>query len=1315
MAESAAVRPAGAAGGSHAYDLFVVHAEADRPWVHGYLLPALALSSGRVLTTDDFRLGVPVVDEVERAVTTSRFTVVVLTGAFGSDEWSTFGEQLASHAAAAGGGSRIIPLVLEPSELPLRIEFRVRLDCTDQDRWEAEVDRLRALLDQPTPAVEEVACPYPGMVPFASGDERFFHGREDEIEDLVLRLRHERLLVVIGPSGSGKSSLVFAGVLPALARGHGSDWVVRSLRPGASPVASLVQTLQPEAERNAEEPAAAVLAAALAATAGPAGRLLLVVDQLEEVFALATSEDRAAFFSALVQLRAVDGLSLLITVRADFYTELMASPLWPLGAGERVEVTPLRGDALRRAIERPAAVVGVHLEPGLVQRLLADAADEPGVLPLLQETMVMLWEQRRRRLLTLASYEALGSDGRSGLEVALATKADATLASLTGDEQTVARRIFLRLVQLGQGRDDTRRQQPVSALRAAAEDPRLFDATLGPLASHRLLTLSGGEHGTGVGVDIAHEALIESWPTLRRWVDQDRVWLRVREELAGDAKEWEALERDAGALYRGARLVTAAEHAAEHADELNASERAFLDASQAQATAEEESRRRSHRRLRRLTTSLAGILALALVATAIAVDRTATARAEARLADSRRLAAQAVAGLGQLDRALLTSMEAVRTADTVEARSALLAALQRSPRLVTFLRPEAGALAGVAFSADGRVLATAGGNDTILLWEVAGGRVTGTLRGDGVGTSVAFSPDGRTLASGDREGSVALWDVESGRRLRTRPAGHQAAVTSLDFSPDGRTLASSSHDKDVALWDVGTGNLVGAPLEGHGDRVSSATFSADGRWLATASLDRKVIVWDVASRRPVTTLTAADGVAAVAFSPDAGTVAAAGHDATVTRWDVTSGQPAGEPLVGHGGAVTSVAFIDDTTLVTGDDGGTILLWDVEGPEPSVSALHGHRAGVTGIATSPDGTTLASASADGTVALWRPDDRHPLGTPVVNGPEKVVSVATGPDGAALASGNEDGTMYLSEPGGRRRKLSHVHADAVTGLAFSPDGATLASAGADGTVVLSDVASGRTRGGPVRSGRAILAIAFSPDGATLAAGGRDGTIELWDVQSRRLRRSFPVRGGLSALAFTPDGRSLVSAALTGLDGTVTVWDLSARTPKGRLLAGPEPTRSLALSPDGRIVALGGLKGAVTMTDLATGRRLAGLPGHEQMVRGLAFSADGRTLASGGADGTVRLWDVATRQALGAALRGHLDQVTGVAFSPDGASLASGSFDGTVVRWDLRLSSWLDRACLVANRNLSRAEWEQVVGPGTSYRRTCAEAAGPAKGDG
>jgi signal transduction histidine kinase len=405
----------------------------------------------------------------------------------------------------------------------------------------------------PLAALSYTPCPYPGMIPFRETDARSFFGREGEIRQVLHHLRHRRMLFIIGPSGSGKSSLLAAGVVPRLLQSSlfpPGTWLIRSMRPGGDPVSAIAAALACGDDD--------LYAAAdhLIATSAPATRLLLLIDQVEEIFTQAARAEQGRFIAAIRQLQGHPACSLILSLRADFYGDLMGSDFWPVDPGIRIEIAPLRSEALRQAIQQPAINDGVTIEPALVERLLANAADEPGVLPLIQETMVLLWESRQGNTLTLNTYDGLGADGRSGLAIAVAAKADATYADLTPTQQIVARRVFLRLIQFGVGRADTRRQQSLRSLQSIHDDPYLLDATLRILTDNRLLTMSGAESGERL-VDIAHEVIIRGWPALQRWLVERRDAEQMRRRLELKADEWVRLGRGQGGLLDDLELVEA--------------------------------------------------------------------------------------------------------------------------------------------------------------------------------------------------------------------------------------------------------------------------------------------------------------------------------------------------------------------------------------------------------------------------------------------------------------------------------------------------------------------------------------------------------------------------------------------------------------------------------------------------------------------------------------------------------------------------------------------------------------------------------------
>ena len=520
-------------------DIFISYAQADRAWVEGYLLDALESAGARVLSEEAFRLGAPRILEFERALDQCERVLLVLSPAYFAADFHRFFDILAQSYGAETGAWPVIPLILHPVDLPPRLAQLVTLDATDPDRWPDVIEALLRELKRARPAPPEIPpCPYPGMAPFGEADSERFFGREAETEELVQRLRVHPFQAVIGPSGSGKSSLVFAGLLPALRKsplfGKG-EWIARTLRPGETPLSALQTLLADIPQADARGP------------------FLLVVDQFEETFTLA-GDERAPFQTALRDLIGQPKTYLVLTVRADFYPDLMISPLWPQIQAHRMEILPLGEEGLRQAIVRPAESVGVYVESALVERLVADAAGEPGILPFVQETLVLLWDKLERRFLPLRAYEALvmprkayGQPPLVGLQAAMARRADAAYAALTPDQQRVARRVFLRLIQFGEGRAHTRRQQPLAALLAAGDDPALVEATIERLAQARLITLSGESRGARM-VDLAHEALIQGWPRLSGWIEAHRAAEQERRRLLGQVRRWLELDRRGGLL-----------------------------------------------------------------------------------------------------------------------------------------------------------------------------------------------------------------------------------------------------------------------------------------------------------------------------------------------------------------------------------------------------------------------------------------------------------------------------------------------------------------------------------------------------------------------------------------------------------------------------------------------------------------------------------------------------------------------------------------------------------------------------------------------
>jgi len=1142
--------------------------------------------------------------------------------------------------------------------------------------------------DRPEPgsaATDDPVCPFPGLAAFEPEDAPWFHGRQEQIAQVLSRLAEQAMggppLIVTGVSGVGKSSVLRAGVLPAIAAGAlgpADRWPWLLMTPGARPLDELVdRTLVAAGADAADLPAARVHAAselfgALAARAAPAdGRLVIVVDQFEELFTECTDPaHRLAFVTALA---AAAPAVVVIAVRADFYADCAELPplAHALAAGHLV-LGRMNADQLRRAVTEPAARAGLEIEPGLVELLLTDlnatapAGYDPGALPLLGHALRATWQRRDGRRLTVAGYRATG-----GIRRAVAESAERIHLDLDPAGRIALRTAMLRLVTV----TDT---GAVARRRGAS---RLFDADLlSRLVRARLVTVAADT------VEISHEALLTNWPRLDSWLAEARDELIRRQRLTVAAEDWRTAGRDPDLLLRGTRLALVRDQV--DRNDLSATEVDFLSASVAAAEAAELARLRGVRRLRRLTVGLAAALLLAVAGGLVAVNQQAAAEDQRRQAISRQLAAESQIAAAADDDLLAVgrALDAWDQAPTVEAYGALLSA--QAAGTIGPLGTAPGGLS-TAVSPDGTAVAVGHQDGLVRLWDVA------TLRQrdvelrhatDAGVVALAFSPDGRFLASGSfsRDG-VRIWDVSTGQLRHTLPA-----VGALGWLPTGATVvagrlgADLSPELQVGGWSATTGELQWSLPTGM--LGYDLTVNADGTLLAVANpTDGDVQVWQLTDQTLLRSLPAAQQVA---FGPD-DVLVTSGPDGALHSWSVSSGERTALQ-VGPFRAAVSLAVTPDGSLLTtgGWRTGRIDSWALTTGVVS-SAFTGYVGRVVAdVAVAADGRTVAVTGPDAPTVLFRRTGvllRHP---------QSVQFVAVDPAAERVVTAAGDDVVRIWDLGTRAVRATVRASDTVTGVAVAGDGTFAVSTTSSG--VLRYTVAGELVGHDTAAGRdgwTTRHPAYSPDGRLLAVAvldpaGQDGGVLVWRLDRDAEPTFLPTGGAVSALGFGTDGTTLLATANHGVvsgDETVTraelrSWHTADLSGRDRAVIADLQLTDLAVSPDGHLVAVARSNGQVELRTVAGLDLVGTVDTPTTRLSAVAFSPDGeRLVTTAVSDDLARVWQIDNGE-LTAVLVGHVDNVNAITFTRDGL-LVSGSTDTSAQVWDLDPDRVAARLCDVA----------------------------------
>ncbi|MBV6627680.1 MAG: TIR domain-containing protein [Rivularia sp. (in: Bacteria)] len=1266
------------------YDLFISYADTNRDWVKGYLLNALKEAGVSYHSEAAFALGKPKITEFENAIKQSNRTLLVISTAYLGDNFNQFIDLLAQHFGLNSGAWQVIPLILEPVELPSRLDMLVKLNATNSQERKEAIERLLQELQQPVPAVSsKPSCPYPGMIPFSEDKSHLFFGRDQLIEKFIQSLRKNQFIAAIGASGSGKSSLIFAGLMPKLQQsslfGEG-EWLVCEMRPGKAPLNALGIALKTDLAKLDD------VVDRVLKTQPKAERLLLVIDQFEELFTLSLQDNILPFQESLLRLVKIPKCYVVITIRADFYGNLIASPLWQIAENNLLNVTPLDKEGLRQAITKPAETsdeFGVFVDQLLVERFVSEAAGEPGILPFIQETLVLLWEKLERRYLPLEAYENLKFTDDNikvkGLQAAIAYHAKATLDKLSKSQQVIARRILLRLVQFGEGRDNTRRQQDIDALKNYNDDSHQFEETLRHLVENRLLTLSG-EEDQRKRVDIAHEALINGWPTLKEWIKKRSQAEQERRRLENKAAEWIRLKRKAGLLDAEELSEAKKWQSSSDAVELGWSNelQEFINASQLEIQNAEKQKQANIKR------TIGGLIAGLVIVSGFGI----WAEYQRRLANYReknnkslQLATASESSLNiDTTRSLLLAIQANLTQETPQATYALWQAFQENHERFQLVGHK-GKVTYAEFdpTKSNRIL-TVSDDKTARIWDldrldnpiVLKGHQSTVLHG-----TFAKKKSNRVLTVSS-DGTANVWDLNKTDKPLIILRGHNGAVNYGTFAPtdDNRVLTVSS-DRTARIWDISipTTPKVLEVLKGHNADIFYGSFDPNNsNRILTVSSDSTARIWDLnKSNTPLILKGHTGAVLYGSFDPkNSDRVLTVSDDKTARVWNL-SVPNSSIVLEGHQKAVLHGIFDpqNPSRVLTVSDDKTVRIWDSNNPK-NPKILTGHQDSIHYISFNPKNPNqFLTVSSDKTTKIWDINSYNPLVT-LYGHKEKVIFGTFHPnkDNRILTTSDDRtariwdiGEKVYQELSGREGK---VHRGIVSGI-FNPENSNeVLTVARDGTLknwIINNPKESKIL--PKKLGSIDYAQIDSKNPRRIATVNPTG---LGKINTDKNERPLRTRGKVESISFdlkNPNRVLIVSGS------TATVWNINNNI-RINLSAPPYLMNQGEFDPNdsNRVATTGGADGIVRIWNLKSPTKpQKELTVSQKEIWHVSFDPkNSNRILVLGSDRLAKILNIQTGEET--ALTGHTNAVVYGSFDPNNSNrVLTVSHDGTARIWNIK----------------------------------------------